>query len=98
MVLCEASQHFKTCTKCGKAQTKDGFYKKGKFLDSRCKKCVSTDKKATYLSKKDSDQGLFKDVVIMPFGSHIDGDVNDMVEALGAFLIEEFHSDQAINA
>jgi len=72
------------------------FYKKGKFVDSSCKACVSAKKRDSYLSKKSPKQDSFKRIIIMPFESGMDIDPAVLVDALEAFLMEEFESGQAV--
>jgi len=89
--------NLKTCSKCAKTLAWDEFYKKGQTWDSSCKSCISAKKKDTYVSRKLPDPDLFKDIFVMPFKSKIDIDAGELLDALEAFLMEEFESGQAIN-
>ena len=90
-------QESKTCSKCEKQLASDNFYKKGKTWDSCCKACVSQKKKCNYLSKKSPKKALFKDIIIMPIKLEIDINLDELVEAWEAFLIEEFAGGQTIS-
>jgi hypothetical protein len=92
------SHGLKTCTKCQKNLALNDFYTKGKFIDSRCKFCVLLKKKAGYLSKKSTKEDVFKEIIIMPFTSGMDIDTAELVDALEAFLMEEFECEQSISA
>lgn len=91
------SQEFKSCTKCEQQLAAEHFYKKGKSWDSSCKACVSEKKKNSYVSRKSPKKTNYKDIIIMPFKSEININVDDLIEAWEAFLIEEFAGGQTIS-
>lgn len=90
----DACEEYKTCTKCNKQLHRGYFYKKGKFWDSRCKACILVGKKEGYSSAKKSQPESFKSIFIVPFETKIDAGINDLLEVLGAFLMEEFDGGQ----
>jgi hypothetical protein len=95
--LAEIPQELKTCTECEKKLSASNFYKKGKFLDSSCKTCVLKKKKCSYLSKKTSKKDSFKNIIIMPIGPEVAINLDELVDALEAFLVEEFEGGQAVS-
>ena len=83
--LAEIPQELKTCTECEKKLSAERFYKKGKFLDSCCKTCVLKKKKYGYISRKKSKKDSFKNIIIMPLGSEVAINLDELVDALERF-------------
>jgi hypothetical protein len=85
----------KICVQCKNSLAVSQFYKKGKFWDSCCKICVLKKKKSKYLNSKKPNDATYKNIIIMPDNSQIDINMDELVDALESFLIEEFKNGQA---
>lgn len=87
----------KKCIKCNEILSAELFYRKGERVDSRCKSCVSIDKRNKYILKHKVNNDCITNIVIQSFQSQVNVKRSDLILELTAFLLEEFHCGQRIS-
>lgn len=92
-----AAEDIKTCSECQKTLPKTDFYSKRNALYSRCKRCVSKNRKSHYQQKISLKNKPKINISIMHYKAPLSINENEFLSILEAFLIEEFIDEQRSN-
>ena len=87
-------ENSKTCLECQQTLALDQFYRKGDRFYSRCKPCVSKDRKGKYQRKISLNVEDKYNIIIKQYDSKSSVNNRDLLSILESFLIEEFVSEQ----
>lgn len=80
----------RTCKKCEQQLPINSFYQKGRRFDSRCKSCVSKQKKKQYANKNRQQDARLKIKEINVWDPSLSAKRQDFVVELESLLVEEF--------
>lgn len=90
------TENLKTCIGCSKDLPLSTYHQKGKYLESRCKSCISKRKKNNYLRKKKVKIDSFINTSVKVFRYTKDIIESDLVSLLESCLLEEFRNEQRV--
>ncbi len=96
MVVISTGLDLKKCAACGHSRLLSNYHRKGLYLESRCKLCVSNTKRKKYLLQKKIKPKIFSNIIIKPYALNMVSKRSDVLMELESFLIEEFSGEQRI--